>query len=177
MPAASDQPAYWLARQAATGWDELTFTLQLQSAKRLEAAAVGRPDAYAGELPVVYASLKTGHRATPEELLEFARERIPERAAIPKAVYLLDELPTPAVGKIFKPQLVWWETERVLRQEMTALGKHFRCTRVTVDKHELHGCLARVVVKPWDRRQAATLTRRIEELLGRYPVPFELEVA
>ncbi len=68
-------------------------------------AAVGQPDGYAGELPVIYAVLKPEARATIEELQDFMADRIAERPALPKAVYLLDEMPLTAVAKIFKPAL------------------------------------------------------------------------
>lgn len=69
------------------------------------AAAVGQPDEYAGELPVAFVSLKPGHAASPEELLKFVEPLIPERPAMPKAVVVLDALPTTAIGKIYKPAL------------------------------------------------------------------------
>ena len=50
------------------------------------AAAVGRPDAHAGEIPVVFVQLKPGAAAMPEELHAFARERVVERAAAPAEV-------------------------------------------------------------------------------------------
>ncbi len=68
-------------------------------------AAVGQPDSYAGEIPVVYAELKVGMEATPEEVLEFAIPLIPEPAARPKRIEFVDELPKTPVGKIFKPQI------------------------------------------------------------------------
>ena len=68
-------------------------------------AAVGRPDAYAGELPVAYVQLKPGASASEAELLAFARDRVPERAAIPKSITIMDALPLTGVGKIFKPAL------------------------------------------------------------------------
>lgn len=69
------------------------------------AAAVGRPDAHAGELPVAYVQLKPGANATDQELLSFAKEQIGERAAIPKFIRILTALPLTGVGKIFKPEL------------------------------------------------------------------------
>jgi fatty-acyl-CoA synthase len=140
-----------------------------------EAAAVGRPDAYAGELPVVYLSLKRGCEASTEELLDFVRTRIPERAAIPKALYILPELPTTAIGKIFKPQLVWWETERVLQSEIASLGTEIRSASVKVDKDELHGSVARVAVKCGSKQSTDGLRARLETLLARYKVHWQLE--
>ena len=69
------------------------------------AAAVGRPDSQVGELPVLYVELKPDASATEEELLAFAKEKIGERAAIPKKIYIVGEIPLTAVGKIFKPAL------------------------------------------------------------------------
>jgi len=69
------------------------------------AGAIGQPDQHAGELPCVYVELVDNGDITVEELLEFAADKIPERAAIPKHLEILDELPKTAVGKIFKPDL------------------------------------------------------------------------
>jgi fatty-acyl-CoA synthase len=67
--------------------------------------AVGRPDARAGEVPVAFVTLAPGANATPEELRGWASERVPEQAAAPKAVTVLDALPVTPVGKHFKPAL------------------------------------------------------------------------
>ena len=71
----------------------------------LHCAAVGAPDPYAGELPVVFATLKPGASATEAELLAFVRERVDEPPARPKSVTLLAVMPMTQVGKIFKPEL------------------------------------------------------------------------
>lgn len=68
-------------------------------------AAVGSPDRYTGEMPVAYVTLKPGHLVISEELLQYAALNIPERAAVPKAIYIIKEMPVTAVGKIFKPAL------------------------------------------------------------------------
>ncbi|WP_271411026.1 AMP-binding protein [Pseudomonas sp. Q1-7] len=69
------------------------------------AAAVGMPDEYAGELPVVFVQLRQGHGASVDELQRFAFEHIDERPACPKRVFLMDALPVTVVGKIFKQRL------------------------------------------------------------------------
>jgi fatty-acyl-CoA synthase len=71
----------------------------------LHCAAVGAPDPYAGELPVVFATLKPGASATEAELLAFVRERVDEPPARPKSVTVLAVMPMTQVGKIFKPEL------------------------------------------------------------------------
>jgi fatty-acyl-CoA synthase len=69
------------------------------------AQAVGRPDLHAGEVPVAFVTLAPEAEATPEELRAWACERVPEQAAAPKAVTVLDALPLTLVGKPFKPAL------------------------------------------------------------------------
>ncbi len=68
------------------------------------AAAIGRPDAHAGELPVAHVQLKPGAQATEHELEAFARQQIAERAAQPRQVRIVDAIPLTGVGKIFKPE-------------------------------------------------------------------------
>ncbi len=68
-------------------------------------AAVGKPDAYAGELPVAYVELQEGATVTAEELRLYARENVAERPAAPAEVIIVDEIPKTGVGKIFKPAL------------------------------------------------------------------------
>jgi fatty-acyl-CoA synthase len=68
-------------------------------------AAVGAPDAYAGEMPVVFATLIPGASATEDELLAFVIERVDEPPARPKRVTILEAMPLTNVGKIYKPDL------------------------------------------------------------------------
>jgi fatty-acyl-CoA synthase len=68
-------------------------------------AAVGAPDAYAGELPVAFATLKPGAQVSEEELLAFTAERVDEAPAKPKRITLLERMPVTNVGKIYKPEL------------------------------------------------------------------------
>jgi acyl-CoA synthetase (AMP-forming)/AMP-acid ligase II len=69
------------------------------------AQAVGRPDAHAGEVPVAFVTLTSGAGVSPAELCAWAAFRVPERAAAPKAVTVVDALPLTHVGKPFKPPL------------------------------------------------------------------------
>lgn len=69
------------------------------------AAAVGAPDAYAGELPVAYATLVPGAQVTEAELLAFTAERVDEAVARPRWVQVIETMPVTNVGKIYKPEL------------------------------------------------------------------------
>ncbi|WP_298210309.1 AMP-binding protein [Acidovorax sp.] len=68
-------------------------------------AAVGAPDAYAGELPVAFATLLPGTTASEAELMDFTAARVDEPVARPRWVRVLDALPMTNVGKIYKPAL------------------------------------------------------------------------
>jgi fatty-acyl-CoA synthase len=68
-------------------------------------AAVGMIDAYAGELPVVFATLRPDCSATEDDLLEHVRNHVDEPPARPKWVRILAAMPMTHVGKIYKPEL------------------------------------------------------------------------
>ncbi|CAD6537548.1 2-succinylbenzoate--CoA ligase [Paraburkholderia kirstenboschensis] len=86
------------------------------------AAAVGRPDMHAGELPVAYVQLKPGTTTTEAELVEFLRHEISERAALPKGIRIVDAMPLTGVGKIFKPALKRRETADALESALAEAG-------------------------------------------------------
>jgi fatty-acyl-CoA synthase len=98
-------------------------------------AAIGSPDAYAGELPVAYVQPKPGATITEEELLDYAAKTIPERAAIPKRIRIASTLPTTAVGKLFKPPLVEREIEETIRAEAEKVSAELASVRVERDSH------------------------------------------
>jgi fatty-acyl-CoA synthase len=85
------------------------------------AAAVGKPDKYAGELPILFVQLKPGARASEGDLEEFLRERIVERAAIPKSVVIVAEIPLSGPGKISKLLLRRQAISNVFQEEIDRL--------------------------------------------------------
>lgn len=68
-------------------------------------AAVGMKDAYAGELPVIFATLRPDCSASEDELLAHVRNHVDEPPARPKWVRILATMPMTNVGKIYKPEL------------------------------------------------------------------------
>jgi fatty-acyl-CoA synthase len=90
----------------------------------IQAAAVGMPDAYAGEVPVAYVTLKQGMGVTQDELLDFAKATINEPPALARQIFILEQLPMTAVGKIYKPALrqdcARWHLSQVLEGEPIA---------------------------------------------------------
>lgn len=69
------------------------------------AAAVGMPDAYAGELPVCFVQLLAGAEVSEADLHKHAQNTIDERPAWPKHIQVVDAIPLTTVGKIYKPTL------------------------------------------------------------------------
>ena len=86
------------------------------------AAAVGRPDAHAGEVAVAYVQLKPGACASEADLLSFVKDHISERAAMPKAIRIVPAMPLTGVGKVFKPELKHREIEDSLSNALRDAG-------------------------------------------------------
>ncbi|NQD94426.1 AMP-binding protein [Pseudomonas sp. CrR25] len=84
----------------------------------LLAAAVGMPDEYAGELPVVFVQLRQGKQASVDELQQFAFANIAERPACPKRLFLVEALPVTVVGKIYKQRLRELAAASLLRERL-----------------------------------------------------------
>ena len=133
-------------------------------------AAVGRPDKRVGELPVAYIQLKPNQQISEEELLAYGKQNISERAAQPKRIYLLDELPLTAVGKVFKPKLSDLQNMEVSRAELDALD--------LFDTLELHVTLTsdrgRVTYIKATSKDGKDYTNTIQQTLSEYTFPFEV---
>lgn len=121
-------------------------------------AAIGRPDVHAGEVPVAYVQLHPDCFVAPCELIDHAARYIAERAAVPKAVILVDALPLTGVGKIFKPELTMREIERVVRYEAAEVG--CKLIEVRVEQSARHGLVAAY--------RAEGETTHLAEVLKRY---------
>ena len=139
------------------------------------AAAVGRPDAHAGEVPVAYVQLVGGAATGEEELVAYCRETITERAAVPKEVRVIETMPLSAVGKIFKPALRHDATRRVYRAALEPLAARVAGLEVEVGEHPRHGTLARIVVRPGEASEEQ-VEEEVGRLLGRFAVHFDLEL-
>jgi len=109
----------------------------------IQVAAVGKPDIYAGELPVAYVVLKAGSTCTAESLRDFARGHIAERAAAPKEIYLVEALPLTAVGKIFKPALKENAVKRAIKEVLMPFRQE---VKISVDPDRTYGTVATIEI-------------------------------
>lgn len=77
------------------------------------AAAIGKPDAAKGEMPIAYVQLKEGQHVEPNELIALCKDKVQERAGVPVEIHVIPAMPMTAVGKINKPSLRIDATRRV----------------------------------------------------------------
>jgi len=134
----------------------------------LMAAAVGAPDEYAGEVPVAYVALRPGSRLAVEELAAFARRHIPERPAIPKAIFVLDALPMTAIGKLYKPELRARAARWALEERVADRGL---AGAVKVDVSAgAKGCTALFAIA-----EGEGIEMRIRELMAPFALDYRIE--
>ncbi len=140
------------------------------------AAAVGRPDGHAGEVPVAYVQLRPGADLQPEQILDLLKEKIGERAAIPKEVILIDEIPLTPVGKIFKPKLRWDAIRRVYTDILGDLDGSAEAIKVEVGEDETRGTLAKIEAKPTLGVEPEMIEERVRRALADFTIPHKLKV-
>ncbi|MDB5975020.1 MAG: AMP-binding protein [Nevskia sp.] len=139
------------------------------------AAAVGKPDAYAGELPVVFVTLKPGAVVDAAALLDHARRAVPERAAVPVEVFVLDGLPLTAVGKIFKPQLRYDATRFVFEKVARECCGDRVQYQVQVGPHPKTGTAAIVSLEGSADTDREEIERVLGEALAAFHVPCTIQ--
>jgi len=128
------------------------------------AAAVGMPDAYAGELPVCFVALRPGAQAGADELRRHAQETIAERPAWPKHIHVVDAIPLTSVGKIYKPALrceaARFRVAQLLREQL-ALGD----ARVLAREGGTRGMVIEVTLPAAARDRHGDVERALAEFL------------
>ncbi|MDE0985137.1 MAG: acyl-CoA synthetase [Yoonia sp.] len=130
------------------------------------AGAIGQPDAHAGEIPCVYVELVDGATATEAELMAYAKANIHERAAHPKHLEIMDELPKTAVGKIFKPDLRKRAITRIFNAALANAGVAAEVGSVAEDKKR--GLVAHLV------KTGTVDAAGVTKALGAFTNPWDL---
>jgi fatty-acyl-CoA synthase len=127
--------------------------------------AIGQPDAHAGEVPAAYVELVKGATVGVDELNAHAAQHIVERAAVPKHIEVMSELPKTAVGKVFKPDLRRLAISRVYDADLARAGLPVKVASVVEDKKR--GLVARL------EKAAPVEDQAVQAVLGTHVRPWE----
>ena len=149
----------------------------LRSPEVLHAAAVGKPDSYAGELPVAYVQLVPGSRMSGAELIALAGQHIGERAAIPKEIHIVERIPLTDAGKPSKVTLRYDAASRVFRTALTrALEGVLPADAWDIDvhAHPVHGSMVTISIARLNEAEQAAVEGLIGELMSRYAYAYEI---
>jgi fatty-acyl-CoA synthase len=138
------------------------------------AAAIGKPDEYTGELPIAYVQLKPGASVSIEELTEFGKQEISERAAIPAEIILIDSMPKTGVDKIFKPALRFDAIKRTYEARIDQLNDAQIIAHVEVANDPSLGTLAKVILSG---SKDQDIESRIASALNSFPTQHSIEWA
>ncbi len=128
------------------------------------AGAIGQPDRHSGEVPCAFVELVGGASVSEADLLEYCKVHVHERAAHPKHMTVMGELPKTAVGKIFKPDLRKHAITRVFNETLEGEGLAARVVSVIDDKKR--GLVAQVVLNGTDEDA-------VGEILNAFPQKWE----
>lgn len=139
-------------------------------------AAIGRPDSHAGEVPVAYVEVAENSKISSEEIMEWARKNIGERAAIPKEIIVTEQIPLTAVGKVFKPALKWDATRRVYEKELAGLGDIADSFSVKVNEDKVYGTCAKLTIKPAKGVDPKKIRQKVNELLTQYTIHYDVDI-
>ena len=129
------------------------------------AAAVGRPDPYAGETPILFVAPSPGRTIDRAALGDHMQSSVAEAPARPRSIVVIDEMPVTPVGKIFKPRLRELAAEEAAR-ELLATALPGVAIKVEAS-HTPQGLVLRACAP-----QAAVEATRTE--LGKLPIGFEV---
>ena len=133
-------------------------------------AAVGMPDAYAGEVPIVFAVPAPGVRLDAGLLQQYLDDHVAEPPAKPRRVILLDALPTTAVGKIIKADLRDRAVVEKVRIEAERIFGASVAPRVVVTKDDKLNTVVRVDIRTQDAAGIEKLKSVLAPLPQRYTV-------
>lgn len=127
--------------------------------------AIGQPDAHSGELPAAYVELVKGSTATVADLMAYASQHIHERAALPKHIEILPEVPKTAVGKVFKPDLRRMAIIRIYDEALAKAGIPATVALVAEDKKR--GLVAKL------NKSGPVDDAKVTEVLGGFTNPWD----
>lgn len=128
--------------------------------------AIGQPDASAGEMPCAYVELNEGVEVSIDELMTFAKKHVSERAAVPKYIEVMPELPKTAVGKVFKPDLRRMAITRTFNEALESAGLGASVVSVAEDKK-------RGLVAKLNKTDSSLTDAKVKKVLGSFTRPWD----
>ncbi len=134
-------------------------------------AAVGMPDGYAGELPVIFVALAPGQSVDTAELQRYIGDRIPEPPAKPRHLFVLDSIPVTGVGKIYKPALRDMALVYKLRMEIADLQQPVALVDIAAANDGTEATVTLRATAPIDR---AVCAERLSAAWARLPAKVHL---
>jgi fatty-acyl-CoA synthase len=141
-------------------------------------AAVGLPDAYAGEVPILYVTAKPGAELSVPDLEAYVRGAVPEGPARPREVVQLPTMPMTAVGKIAKPVLRRDATRRAAVSALAGLLEAEKLTaRVEVGEGAGGTYVARVLLSGCDPGARSRVHAAVGAALDRFAFAHEVAFA
>ena len=135
------------------------------------AAAVSKPDGYAGELPIAYVQLVPGAKATADELRDFALQHIPERPAAPKEIVILERMPLTDVQKPAKVELRKDAARRAYRDVLADIAPGI-AVEMVADPLKGTRAAIRLAAGPDARRD---IEERIHDRMKAFAVSYSVE--
>ncbi len=127
-------------------------------------SAVGMPDAYAGEVPILFVVSSPEHAIDLQQLQEHVERNINEPPAKPKRVVVLESLPVTAVGKIFKPALRDLAVKEKVRSEIDRIFGAANRADIHVDKDDKLNTVVRISVDTDDAGRIRALAESLSSL-------------
>jgi fatty-acyl-CoA synthase len=141
----------------------------------LLSAAIGEPDAYAGEVPVLYVTLRPGSFVEPNELMAFLTPRIAERPARPRSILVVPDIPITAVGKVFKPPLRIDAARRAVDTLIARIPSAPASWHTNIAEDSRRGLVAHVLCEGMTNERLTAFRQALSEVVGCFPVPIETE--
>lgn len=133
-------------------------------------AAVGMPDQYAGEVPVLFVVPAPGTQIDLAAVRAYLEAAVHEPPARPRSVLAIDALPVTAVGKIFKPALRDLAIREKVRLEAERICGSAATVSVEVSTDAQKRTLVDVVLADATAARAAELDAALKPLAQIYRV-------
>ena len=139
-------------------------------------AAVGMPDAYAGEIPVLFVVVRSGGNLNLDDVAEHMEAYTPEPPARPRHIFVIDKLPTTAVGKIYKPSLRELAIIEKLRIEAAKIDHGLKLENIRFSRGASTEAKVTFAVDATAARvPRSTAKQQLEKALGDLTIETEIE--